>query len=165
MTTALNDLTTVLDPFFNAWAERVIEWFETTKANYREDHKVLDARFAHEVGYSKDHSNAYRELERTWEKAVGRGWLQTIKYDKRGAVEKRVRRDMQDRKVYLIAKVEEKVGLITEVKLHIGINYAPNGLVIGDKGSVRVESIEAGGWNIQCFHYRVLVKPIKPGKG
>ena len=33
-----------------------------------------------------------------------------------------------------------------------------NGWVEGDKSNVSVETITAGGWNIQCRHFRVLVR-------
>jgi len=36
-----------------------------------------------------------------------------------------------------------------------------NGLVIGESGKARIESIGAGGYNIQKYHIRVLVKEVK----
>ena len=36
-----------------------------------------------------------------------------------------------------------------------------NGIVIGENGRCRIESIGAGGYNIQRYHIRVLVKPVK----
>lgn len=38
---------------------------------------------------------------------------------------------------------------------------AINGLVAGDRGVALVQTIAAGGWNIQRFHYRVLVNKKK----
>lgn len=63
----------------------------------------------------------------------------------------------------LVARISNCVGEIKDVKnLSIGDqNGEINGFVIGSKGKAEVETISAGGYNIQCFHYRVLVKKIK----
>jgi len=45
--------------------------------------------------------------------------------------------------------------------LRIGMNGEINGIVRGEKGAVTVETIGVGGWNIQKFHFRVLVKEYK----
>jgi len=63
----------------------------------------------------------------------------------------------------LVKRITAVVGEIQDAKgLSIGKqNGEINGVVVGSKGSARVETISAGGWNIQCYHYRVLVHLIK----
>lgn len=59
----------------------------------------------------------------------------------------------------LIEKVEDRVGKVTDwSNLHFGANGMLNGRVTGNLGSTYVETIPAGGYNIQRFHYRVLLK-------
>lgn len=59
----------------------------------------------------------------------------------------------------LIEKVEDRVGKVIDwSNLHFGSNGMLNGRITGNLGSVYVETIGAGGYNIQRFHYRVLLK-------
>lgn len=46
---------------------------------------------------------------------------------------------------------------------HLDISAKGNldGVIVGEKATVKVDTISAGGYNIQCFHYRTLVKPMK----
>lgn len=62
----------------------------------------------------------------------------------------------------LVKRVEAVVGTITNAEnLHIGNqNGELNGYVEGTNGKCSVETISAGGYNIQCFHYRVLIHKI-----
>ena len=62
----------------------------------------------------------------------------------------------------LCNRISAVVGEITDVSnLRIGAKGNLDGIVTGTKGKARVETIGAGGWNIQIFHYRVLVHKIK----
>lgn len=162
MMTTVNKLNTVLDPFFIAWGDKVITWFEKAKEAYRAEYRAYWTKHAGEGQSSmrptKESDADYEALVKKWKAAVGRGWFQSLQYDKVESVAKQVRKEMESKKIALVKKVEAKVGLIIEVNLHVGEDGSPNGLVVGDKGKVRVETISAGGWNIQCFHYRVLVK-------
>ena len=68
-------------------------------------------------------------------------------------------REVEMKKLDLLARIQEQAGAIVDAThLTIGGNGSLNGKVIGEKKSVWVETIIAGGYNIQCLHYRVLVK-------
>lgn len=61
----------------------------------------------------------------------------------------------------LYYRIRDRVEKVEDWKgLHIHQGHI-NGVVIGTKGSVRVESILAGGYNIQRLHVRVLVHDLK----
>lgn len=61
--------------------------------------------------------------------------------------------------INLVDRVENKVGKVTDWSgIHFGMNGMLNGRVTGNLDSVYVETIPAGGYNIQRFHYRVLLK-------
>lgn len=69
--------------------------------------------------------------------------------------ERKYKRDM------FYARVMNLAGNIIDASdLRIGKNGEINGIVVGDKNKVKVETISAGGYNIQCYHFRVLVKLI-----
>lgn len=68
-------------------------------------------------------------------------------------------KEVESKRAKLIARVEKKTGKITDASaLRVASNAELNGKVIGEKGEAYVETITAGGYNIQCLHYRVLVK-------
>lgn len=61
----------------------------------------------------------------------------------------------------LILRVTKVTGTVTDAKaLRLGNDGNINGIVEGERGKAYVETIIAGGWNIQVMHYRVLVKPL-----
>lgn len=61
-----------------------------------------------------------------------------------------------------LARTEKKCGTLTDCSgLHLSNSndsVVINGFVIGAKGRACVQSVLAGGYNIQCLHVRVLVK-------
>lgn len=62
----------------------------------------------------------------------------------------------------LCNRISAIVGTIEDVSnLHIASTGQLNGIVIGSNGTAKVETIGAGGWNIQCWHYRTLVNRLK----
>ena len=63
----------------------------------------------------------------------------------------------------IIERTNRVVGQITDASgVHIGSTRGElNGFIIGERGKAEVESILAGGYNIQCLHIRTLIKPVK----
>lgn len=63
---------------------------------------------------------------------------------------------------FIIERTNSIVGRITDASnLSVGEKGDLNGRIDGTKGSAWVETIGAGGYNIQCFHFRTLIKPMK----
>ena len=73
-------------------------------------------------------------------------------------IEKRARRSADAYVMDLIRRVTKKVGTITDYSDLTVRGPAINGTVIGDRGSTYVDTITAGGYNIQRLHYRVILR-------
>lgn len=70
-------------------------------------------------------------------------------------------RDIKIKYDNIITKVEKFCGNVTDASgLYMGNDGTINGIIIGDEGKAKVETIVAGGWNIQIAHYRVLVHKV-----
>lgn len=62
---------------------------------------------------------------------------------------------------FIIERVNNICGTITDASdLKLGGNGELNGIIIGTKGKASVRTIGAGGYNIQQFHFRTLVREI-----
>jgi hypothetical protein len=67
-------------------------------------------------------------------------------------------KELKNKKENLIMRVEAKGGkIIDAINLTLGNDNSLNGYIKCENKDVKVETIFAGGYNIQCLHYRVLV--------
>lgn len=63
---------------------------------------------------------------------------------------------------FIIERTNKIVGQITDASnLSIGEKGDLNGYILGTRGKAKVETIGAGGYNIQIFHFRTLIKEVK----
>ena len=70
---------------------------------------------------------------------------------------KDAKRDAEYYVLDLLRRVTKKVGEIVDYRDLEVVGPAINGIVIGTNGSTRLETIVAGGYNIQRKHYRVIL--------
>lgn len=78
--------------------------------------------------------------------------------DREERLQKIINREAEAKEKKLIARVNKEVGSIVKaLDLKIGVNGELNGTIQGENGTCRIETIYAGGYNVQCLHYRVLV--------
>lgn len=76
-------------------------------------------------------------------------------------LEEVLEKEVYAKRTSLISRVKDTVGEIVDASgLYVADDGEINGVVIGTKGNARVTTISAGGYNIQCFHFRVLVKSV-----
>ena len=73
-------------------------------------------------------------------------------------IEKRARRSADAYVMDMIRRVTKKVGNITDYSDLTVKGPAINGRITGDRGSTYVDTITAGGYNIQRLHYRVILR-------
>lgn len=162
-----------VEEFLANWKADAFKWYmlradqyrEVKKEYYQKYEELRSKRNTFEKG---EYAKAIKELD-TWRYDQLKNfptWLQTeVSYNSRKGFEEYLNK-MLDKEVYekrkdLIFRVSDVAGVIKDAS-HLTIrNGNINGYVVGDKGNALVETIGAGGYNIQCFHYRVLVKPMK----
>lgn len=150
-----------LKEFFENWKVEILKYVDERLKEYN---KVVDEhnKWARENNYASQpqRDEEYRKY-RSKVKSILTGWVAVRKEKGNKDFEKYVDHYMRDRYVELVNKVSDITGTITNVDLDIGVDGSINGIVTGTEGTAKVETIVAGGYNIQCLHYRVLVHEVK----
>lgn len=138
--------------------------YETGKAAYEEAHKAFRCKvhgyyepytYENRWGKTCKSERKYREgeyedlhpytLERTYEEAMQR-------------LAKDLNEEANRKYDFIIERTNAIVGEITDASgLKVGEKDDLNGYIIGTRGTAKVQTIGAGGYNIQCFHFRTLI--------
>ena len=73
-------------------------------------------------------------------------------------VAKVLKTERDDKYDFILERTISITGKITDASmLRVGATGELNGNIIGEKGIANVKTIGAGGYNIQCFHFRTLI--------
>ena len=124
--------------------------------------------------YDPRNDRRYMDLEENWNARFGDGFFTAFidhKFDK-DWLDKQIEKEKNNKLIELMNRVTKITGTITDAKgLSVESTGDLNGVIIGERGKAKVQTIGAGGYNEhvildsgrrgQCYHYRVLVNPIK----
>lgn len=145
----------VIDRFLNDWKVNAKEFYLRVAAEYKEacvntpsgSYIVNGIKFFH-----------WQTRDNKFIEKYGKGTLQIIKHDMY-RLDDILNKDVIAKKKKLISTVEKKAGKIIDVsELYIGVDGNINGSIKGELKTVSVNTIYAGGYNVQCLHYRILIK-------
>lgn len=136
---------------------------EAGKAAYEEAYKILRGKVR---GYYEPYTYERRGRTYTGEQKVREGEYEYLApYSNERTLEDAMQKLAKDlteeanRKYdFIIERTNAIVGEITDASgLKIGSKDDLNGYIIGTRGTAKVQTIGAGGYNIQCFHFRTLI--------
>lgn len=174
----------VITEFLNDWEQKSIEYFTKEEQVYRKKHQEeyvpqmkkystwLDDHSGFRWGTDEEKAKykaMYKE-EDEYSKNFKNYWkFVTQFYDGQGTWEENMRKAVAREKVAkyddIITRTNDLIGQITDAGgLHIGKKGDLNGVIIGSKGKATVETIGAGGYNIQRYHFRTLIHELKEKK-
>lgn len=160
----------VLIEFLESWKANCMKYFRKEREKYLEaykEYKNKSGEYCDKINYAHDLtreerkalSNEYRE----YLKEFRAKWLHVTQFDHgEKSWEENLEKDLEIEKNRkyddIINRTNEIVGQIEDVS-YLRVNAKGNldGYIIGSRGRADVHTVGAGGYNIQCFHFRTLI--------
>lgn len=140
--------------FINQWKVKAVNYYNQALDDYKEEKQELNNLNP----CSDDYKNKKLELIDKYGKWVIGDLALRAPKDAQEQIIKNIEREAIAKEQMLIKRVNKAVGTIVKsITLNIGVNGELNGIIEGINGRCKIETIYAGGYNIQCLHYRVLV--------
>ena len=140
-----------IDKFIENWEEKAVNYFSDLLDEYT---AILVPRMD-----SEKHKEWISKHTKVEHNLMERGFYEVRHRNNEDFFKDIVAKEGEAKKISLIARVEKKAGLIVDASLlEIGVDGSINGIIKGEEKSVHVQTIYAGGYNIQQLHYRILIK-------
>lgn len=173
--------------FLDKWKERARNLYMTTFEKYPQARKAYEEEmeqfrmdYFQERKMKRERFDEWEEMDRARrmirerfearfgfiEPYVERGYdPETYKYSIWAFDSLKLEKDLTEeynRKYdFIIERTNQIVKVITDAtNLTVGDKGDLNGYIIGTNGTAKVQTIGAGGYNIQCFHFRTLINRI-----
>lgn len=168
--------------FLDDWEQKMITFFLAEYEKYgeackeykiqRDEMRIKLDSLPYTARWKKDDPqyNEYQELDEAIDDLRERfkaTWVHVTQFD-HGTLdwETTMRKDIAEEKKrkydFILERVCSIVGTITDASgLSVGAKGDLNGIIIGTDGKAHVQTIGAGGWRIQKFHFRTLINEVK----
>ena len=173
----------VILQFLENWKRKVMEYYVERFARYLVALEEYYARSSEHAnwwnhgGWNDENAKQIDEEYRKYRKEFAKRWGEMERYEKRvlnpetRMYEKVFNReklqkelDVEANAKYddIIERTNAICGKITDARgLWVSARGDLDGIIIGERGTAKVQTIGAGGYNIQCFHFRTLVHEVK----
>lgn len=161
-----------INDFLDKWLSDCVAWFEAEYLKYQEAEKEHCRRrdeFRDRFNSRRQTPEERRADREAWSKEAAefkRTWTHVTQFD-HGSLpwHETMLKDLEAERIRkyddIIERTNEIIGQITNAA---GLEISPdgnlNGIIEGTKGRANVHTIGAGGYNIQCFHFRTLIHKI-----
>lgn len=144
--------------FIDQWKLRAINYYKQAIEDYKKEYKELKEKYSQS---NDDYKKEKRQLLEKYNQIVVNLSYGYSPKDREERLLKIIEREGTAKEKTLIARVNKEVGtIIKALSLKVGVNGELNGTIKGENGTCKIETIYAGGYNIQCLHYRVLVHMV-----
>lgn len=163
--------------FLNGWYDRNVEFYMREWPKYEAalvDYYAVDREHCDWWNSSwkwrREHKEEAQKIvksHREYKAAFQRRWAHVTQFNHGSlsweeTMKKDLRQEWNRKYDFIIERTNAIVGTITDASnLRVGATGELNGFVIGTKGKAKVQTIGAGGYNIQCFHFRTLINELK----
>ena len=148
------------------YVSMVPEYLEALEEYYRADRGYCNWFNYERRNATPEERKAKREEHDELRKAFASEWNWLAMYIEHEALnisklDKDLKAEAERKYDFIIERTNKIVGEITDASdLHIK-DAELNGIIIGKNGKAKVQTVGAGGWNIQRFHFRTLIHEAK----
>ena len=164
------DVKAIID-FLVMWKEHVYAWYVEQYDKYviaKNKYYAESSEYTHWWNYERRKSSPeeikQRDMEhRQLRKDFQEKWNYMEPYAERNGLNtEKLQKDLENEANAkyddIIERTNKLIGQITDASyLTVGGKGDLNGIIEGERGKVTVNTIGAGGYNIQCYHFRTLI--------